>query len=85
MQALTNCYDGFELAKTDLKFRGPGEVYGTAQKGFPEMKVASLFDYQLMQQARDEAIKLINKDANLKDWPELKNKLDKLENNAHLE
>ncbi|MCG2701372.1 ATP-dependent DNA helicase RecG [Candidatus Parcubacteria bacterium] len=85
LQALTNCYDGFELAKTDLKFRGPGEVYGTAQKGFPEMKVASLFDYQLMQQARDEAIKLINKDANLKDWPELKNKLDKLENNAHLE
>lgn len=85
LQALTNCYDGFELAKTDLKFRGPGEVYGTAQKGFPELKVASLFDYQLMKQARDEAIKLINKDANLKDWPELKNKLGQLENSAHLE
>ena len=85
LQALTNCNDGFELAKIDLKFRGPGEVYGTAQKGFPELKAASLFDYQLMKQARDEAIKLISKDHSLNSWPELKNKLGDLENSAHLE
>ncbi|MDP3042966.1 MAG: helicase-related protein [bacterium] len=84
LQALVNCYNGFELAKMDLKFRGPGEVYGTAQKGFPELKIASLFDYQLMKQAQDAAVKLINQDASLNSWPELKEKAGGWEK-AHLE
>ncbi|MDP2753735.1 MAG: ATP-dependent DNA helicase RecG, partial [Nitrospirota bacterium] len=84
LQALVNCHNGFELAKMDLKFRGPGEAYGTAQKGFPELKIASLFDYQLMKQARDAAIKLINQDASLNSWPELKEKAGGWEK-AHLE
>ncbi|MBU4256825.1 ATP-dependent DNA helicase RecG [Patescibacteria group bacterium] len=84
LQALVNCHNGFELAKMDLKFRGPGEVYGTAQKGFPELKIASLFDYQLMKQAQDAAVKLINQDASLNSWPELKEKAGGWEK-AHLE
>ena len=85
LQSLVNCNDGFALAKMDLKFRGPGQVYGTAQKGFPKLKIATLFDYQLMKQARDEAVKLIDKDDSLDSWPELKKKLGELENTAHLE
>ena len=85
LQALTNCYDGFSLAKMDLKFRGAGEVYGTAQKGFPELKIASLFDYELMKQAQNEAIKLIATGANLENYPILKKKLEKSEKIAHLE
>ena len=84
LQALVNCNDGFALAKMDLKFRGPGQVYGTAQKGFPELKIATLFDYQLMKQARDEAIKLVDKDANLASWPELKKKLVPLDKQGYL-
>jgi len=85
LQALVNHHDGFELAKIDLKFRGPGEVYGTAQKGFPELKIASLFDYALMKQARDQAVKLIDQDPSLASWPGLKEKLGEWEGKAHLE
>ncbi|MCK4553643.1 ATP-dependent DNA helicase RecG [Candidatus Parcubacteria bacterium] len=84
LQALVNCNDGFALAKMDLKFRGPGQVYGTAQKGFPELKIATLFDYQLMKQARDQAVKLVDKDASLDSWPELKKKLAPLDKAGYL-
>ncbi|MDD4477224.1 MAG: ATP-dependent DNA helicase RecG [Patescibacteria group bacterium] len=85
LQALTNCYDGFQLAKIDLKFRGPGEVYGTAQAGFPELKIASLFDYELMKKAQANAIKLIEKDSTLNSWPNLKEKINETNNLFHLE
>ncbi len=85
LQALVDCYDGFALAKMDLRFRGPGEVYGTAQKGFPELKIATLFDYELMKQARDEAVKLIDKDPNLDKYPGLKKKIEEQNKVVHLE
>ena len=85
LQALVDYANGFELAKLDLKFRGPGEFYGIAQKGFPELKMASLFDYALMKQARDQAIKLIQEDEKLSRWPALKEKLGEWEKLVHLE
>ncbi|MFA4941046.1 MAG: ATP-dependent DNA helicase RecG [Patescibacteria group bacterium] len=85
LRALVDCYDGFSLARMDLKLRGAGEIYGTMQKGFPDLKIASLFDYELMKQAQDEAIKIITTDENLKNHPILKKKLEKLEKTAHLE
>ncbi|PIR13820.1 ATP-dependent DNA helicase RecG [Candidatus Falkowbacteria bacterium CG11_big_fil_rev_8_21_14_0_20_39_10] len=85
LESLTKHHDGFELAKMDLKFRGPGQVYGTAQKGFPELKIASLFDYELMKQAQLEAKKIISQDPGLKNYPLLKEKLGELETKAHLE
>jgi ATP-dependent DNA helicase RecG len=85
LQALVDYSDGFQLAKMDLKFRGPGEVYGTMQKGFPELKIASLFDYELMKQAKEEAEKLIEKDNSLDSWAELKNEIGEWEEKVHLE
>ena len=85
LQALVDNNDGFALAKMDLKFRGPGEVYGTIQKGFPELKIASLFDYELMKLAKEEAEKLIKKDASLDSWGELKEKMEEGEKLVHLE
>jgi len=43
---------GIKLAEMDLAERGPGEVFGTAQHGFPKMKIASLTDYQLINRAQ---------------------------------
>jgi len=34
LKKLCDCHDGFELAKYDLKTRGPGEFFGTRQSGF---------------------------------------------------
>jgi ATP-dependent DNA helicase RecG len=85
LEALVKYNNGFELAKIDLKFRGPGEVYGLEQKGFLELKMASLFDYGLMKQAREQAVKLLEVDSTLDKWPELKDKLGDWEKGAHLE
>ena len=85
LNALTKYNNGFDLAKIDLKLRGPGEIYGTSQKGFPELKIASLFDYQLINKAKIEAEKIIIKDPKLNNHPKIKNKLNKLINNTHLE
>jgi len=85
LEALVKYNNGFDLAKVDLKFRGPGEVYGIEQKGFLELKMASLFDYGLMKQARDQAIKLLELDANLDGNPALKEQLGEWEKEVHLE
>lgn len=55
LKAMEEYSDGFALSKIDLKFRGPGEVYGTLQKGFFNLKIASLFDLELMKTAKLEA------------------------------
>ena len=48
--------DGFQLAETDLRIRGPGELAGTRQSGIPEFRIADLVeDVDLLAQARDEA------------------------------
>ncbi|MDP2709482.1 MAG: ATP-dependent DNA helicase RecG [bacterium] len=85
LEALVKYNSGFELAKMDLKFRGPGLVYGVEQKGFPELKMASLFDYGLMKLSREQAVKLINENAGLEKWPALKEKLGDWEKSVHLE
>lgn len=85
LKALVDYSSGFELANLDLKFRGPGEFYGTEQKGFPKFKIASLFDYALMKQARDQAEILANKDENLSCWPMLKKKFEEWEKSLHFE
>ncbi len=65
LRAMTKHNNGFDLAKIDLKLRGPGEVYGTMQKGFPVLKIATIFDYEQIKKARLEAETLLKKDPEL--------------------
>ena len=76
--------NGFDLAKADLKFRGPGEVYGKVQSGFPELKIASLFDFELMKRAKEAAAGVIEESEDLEKYPDLKEKLGEAEA-VHLE
>ena len=56
--------DGFRIAEADLKLRGPGDLEGTQQSGMAfDLKIADIArDGQLVQLARDEAQKIIDKD-----------------------
>jgi ATP-dependent DNA helicase RecG len=49
LNALKKTMSGFELAELDLKLRGPGEIFGTKQHGYPELKIASWQDAELIK------------------------------------
>ncbi|MDD4901715.1 MAG: ATP-dependent DNA helicase RecG [Patescibacteria group bacterium] len=85
LEAMEKISDGFALAKMDLKLRGSGEIFGTAQSGFPGLKIATLWDYELMQQAQNEAVALLNIDPDLKKNPALKQEMEIFEEKIHLE
>ncbi len=85
LEALLTLDSGFDLANADLKFRGPGEVYGLEQKGFPELKMANFYDIELIKKAREAAITLITTDIHLENHPILKKELGEWEERAHLE
>jgi ATP-dependent DNA helicase RecG len=44
--------DGFEIAREDLRLRGPGEFIGARQSGLPLLRYADLEDTALVEQAR---------------------------------
>ena len=55
--------DGFEIARADLAIRGPGEFLGARQSGVPLLRFADLErDVALIEQARDAADELLQKD-----------------------
>ena len=60
--------DGFKISEKDLDIRGPGEFLGTRQSGLPELKFGNIVkDFSIMEEAREEAFKLINEDPRLED------------------
>jgi ATP-dependent DNA helicase RecG len=67
IETMEQTNDGFEIAETDLKLRGPGDMEGTQQSGMPfELKIASLTqDGQILQFARDIAGQLLEADPQL--------------------
>lgn len=85
LKAFLESNDGFELAKRDLALRGPGEVYGTAQSGFPEFKIASFADVDIAKEAKEAAQWLLEKDPELLSYPELKTAILDREMHTHLE
>ena len=59
LEAMCRTNDGFEIAETDLRLRGPGEFLGTRQHGIPEFKVADLLrDAAMIEPARKTAFAL---------------------------
>ena len=85
LYALTKYNDGLSLAKIDLSLRGGGDLYGKIQSGFFELKLASLFDLELIKLARREAKEIIKNNKSLTNYPKLKEKIGKFEDQIHLE
>ncbi|MDD3862070.1 MAG: ATP-dependent DNA helicase RecG, partial [Candidatus Gracilibacteria bacterium] len=70
---------GFKLAEIDLQLRGPGEIYGVRQSGIPDLKMASLTDFETIEKARKAASKIIDKDPLLKNYDLLAAKISELD------
>ena len=66
--------DGFEVARHDLRMRGPGELLGSRQSGMPLLRFADLSaDVDLLDAARDAAALLLTENpqaarAHLQRW-----------------
>ncbi len=53
--------NGFEIAEKDLALRGPGDFFGTAQHGLPQLQIANLYeDIPLLKSARDAANEILS-------------------------
>jgi ATP-dependent DNA helicase RecG len=59
--------DGFEIAETDLRMRGPGDLEGTQQSGMAfDLKIADLGkDGQILNLARSHAAEILADDPEL--------------------
>ncbi|MBL7980477.1 MAG: ATP-dependent DNA helicase RecG [Flavobacteriales bacterium] len=66
IETMVRTNDGFEIAETDLRLRGPGDLMGTQQSGLPQLHIADLVeDSALLQQARQAAMRLLDTDPGL--------------------
>jgi ATP-dependent DNA helicase RecG len=67
LETMVRTNNGFEIAETDLKLRGPGDLMGTQQSGALDLLIADLSkDGALLQQARDAAKEILTDDPDLK-------------------
>ncbi len=66
LQTMVQTNDGFEIAETDLKLRGPGNLMGTQQSGLLALKIADVVrDRDILKSARYHARQLLEKDPSL--------------------
>ncbi len=63
LEIMTETSDGFRIAEEDLRIRGPGEFFGTAQHGLPSLKIADIIsDMELLRMAQRDAFSLARTD-----------------------
>jgi ATP-dependent DNA helicase RecG len=65
LKSMVESNDGFFLAERDLELRGAGDFLGTRQSGFSELKMADLTDVKLIENARNNAQMLFERDPKL--------------------
>jgi ATP-dependent DNA helicase RecG len=66
IETMVRTNNGFEIAETDLKLRGPGDLMGTQQSGALDLLIADLGkDGAILQQAREAANEILTNDPNL--------------------
>jgi len=59
--------DGFEIAETDLRLRGPGDLQGTQQSGILNLRIADIvLDEKILKFAKNIASDILNDDPGLR-------------------
>jgi ATP-dependent DNA helicase RecG len=67
LKTMVDTTDGFMIAETDLKLRGPGDMAGTQQSGILDLKIANLLrDEKILKYARNLAQEILDSDPLLK-------------------
>lgn len=79
LRALERSNDGFKLAELDLELRGPGAIYGTAQHGQLDLRIAKLTDTRLIAAARQAAQEFIDKGESLVKYKQLAEHVQRLQ------
>jgi ATP-dependent DNA helicase RecG len=66
IETMVETNDGFIIAETDLRLRGPGDMEGTQQSGILNLKIADIIrDEKILKYARNLATDIIRDDPNL--------------------
>ena len=65
LKTMCETNNGFEIADTDLKLRGPGDFFGSRQHGLPEMKIADLANVEYLKTAGKASEEILKKDPDL--------------------
>jgi ATP-dependent DNA helicase RecG len=66
IRAMLSTNDGFKIADEDLALRGPGEMFGTAQHGIPQLRAGNLLtDGVIIERSRTLAQSVIQRDPRL--------------------
>lgn len=67
LNAMQKYLSGFKLSEIDLRLRGPGDLFGIKQSGFPELLFADIInDSEILMMTKEDAFNLINDDPSLK-------------------
>ena len=62
LKLMEQTQDGFKLAEQDLLLRGSGQLFGLAQSGLPDLRVANIIkDIEILVQARKDVLDFANK------------------------
>ncbi len=66
LKTMTEHLDGFKVAEVDMKLRGPGDIFGKQQSGFPGFRYINLIeDTDLLLSSKDDAFRIIADDSHL--------------------
>ncbi|MEM6884189.1 MAG: ATP-dependent DNA helicase RecG [Verrucomicrobiota bacterium] len=65
LEVMEQTGDGFEIAEADLQIRGPGDILGTEQSGFPLKIVNLIKDMDMIESCRRLAQNILDEDPDL--------------------
>ncbi|MFZ1019989.1 MAG: DEAD/DEAH box helicase, partial [Minisyncoccia bacterium] len=85
LKALKTAKNGFELAELDLILRGSGGLGGAKQWGITDLGMEAIKNIKMVEAARTEAVRLIEEDPELINYPLLKQKVREKAGEFHFE
>jgi ATP-dependent DNA helicase RecG len=85
LRSFAQAKDCFELSELDLRFRGPGSLFGEEQSGFADLQRFRPGDAQLIEETREAVRMLTEVDPDLENHPLLKKKISTEAEKVHLE